>query len=263
MAQDTRYRVELILLTHLNHDQPPIEALQLNDYSAALDFLSPPEETDESGDASELEKPVEDASALAPDPNEVVHMTEMSEVMREAWRRLRASAPFRPEQYLSWEQGNQEPFPVFRIHDLDVVLTEDPWAEARAELQEQLEKSGGTSVFADAAGLDELNSETPEPELPDPIQFFRLDGSVALTRSRFLHLELDLQLREAVWDSQSTLEPAIELAEPDELQPSSFLVHNLEQSRQVRSGRMEYFDGPVLGVLMFITSIKAGSKDSP
>jgi len=182
-------------------------------------------------------------------------LEEMSDVMQEAWRRLRASAPFRPEQYLSWEQGNQEPFPVLRIHDLDVVMTEDPWAEARAELQEQLENNDATTVFADAAGLDELNNETFGPELPDPIQYFRLDGTVALTRSRFLHLALDLQFREAVWNPQTILEPAMELPETGEPQPASFLVHNLEQSRQVRSGRMEYFDGPVLGVLVFITSI--------
>ena len=39
-------------------------------------------------------------------------------------------------------------------------------------------------------------------------------------------------------------------------QPSSFLIHSLKQSRQVKSARMEYFDGPVLGVLAYITSIE-------
>ena len=34
-----------------------------------------------------------------------------------------------------------------------------------------------------------------------------------------------------------------------------FLVHGLEQSRQVRSARMEYFDGPVIGVLAWVTTI--------
>ncbi len=37
--------------------------------------------------------------------------------------------------------------------------------------------------------------------------------------------------------------------------PSAFLVHRLEQSRPVRSGRMEYFDGPVLGVLAWLSDI--------
>jgi hypothetical protein len=37
--------------------------------------------------------------------------------------------------------------------------------------------------------------------------------------------------------------------------PSSFLIHRLEQSRPVRTGRMEYFDGPVLGVLAWVSDI--------
>jgi hypothetical protein len=32
-------------------------------------------------------------------------------------------------------------------------------------------------------------------------------------------------------------------------------VYRLEQTRPVRTGRMEYFDGPVLGVLAWITDI--------
>jgi hypothetical protein len=56
--------------------------------------------------------------------------------MQEAWRRLRLSAPFRPQQYLSWEQGNQEPFPALRIHDLEVVLVKDPKARERLKMIE-------------------------------------------------------------------------------------------------------------------------------
>ena len=43
LAQDTRYRVELLVLTHLNHDQQPREYKYLEDYSPATDFLAPPE----------------------------------------------------------------------------------------------------------------------------------------------------------------------------------------------------------------------------
>jgi len=199
LAQDTRYRVELLVLTHLHHAQEPRELPFLEDYSPAMDLLAPPEPEEE-------EEEVEDGDTLVleipepeePDPNAIVHIEEMSEVMREAWRRLRLSAPFRPEQYLSWEQGNTEPFPALRIHDKEVLMVVDPYAEQRLELLEQEE----TTVFTDPAGLDGLD-ETEEPELPDPVLFYRLDGSVTLKRTRFLHLELNLQLREAVWDEES------------------------------------------------------------
>ena len=39
-------------------------------------------------------------------------------------------------------------------------------------------------------------------------------------------------------------------------QPTSFLIHKLEQSRQVKSNRMEYFDGAVLSVLAWISSVE-------
>jgi hypothetical protein len=47
------------------------------------------------------------------------------------------------------------------------------------------------------------------------------------------------------------------------VQPSSFQVHELKQSRQVRTGRMEYFDGPVLGVLAWITAVEEESGETP
>jgi hypothetical protein len=180
--------------------------------------------------------------------------------MQESWRRLRLSGPFRPEQYLSWEQGSAEPFPSLRIHDLETVMVDDPWADLRAELVEQ------ATVFTDTTDPDQAESpdeESEEQQIPDPIAYYRLDGTASLKRSRFLHLEFDLQMRSALWDPtmvEESLDDAIENESP---RPSSFLVHSLQQSRQVRSGRMEYFDGPVLGVLAYITTIKAEEEDNP
>ena len=249
LAQNTRYRVELLVLTHLKHDQQPRELKHLEDYSAATDLLAPPEaeellEVDATGESVEEQ-----------DLNALIHIEEMSDVMREAWRRLRLSAPFRPQQYLSWEQGSEAPFPALRIHDEEVIMVVDPYAEQRLELLEQEQ----ATVFADSAGLDALD-ESEEPGLPEPSVFYRLDGAVTLKRTRFLHLELDLQLREAVWDEESLALLEVMAPEHEKPQPSAFLIHALQQSRQVKSARMEYFDGPVLGVLAFITSIQVEER---
>jgi hypothetical protein len=174
----------------------------------------------------------------------------MSNVMQEAWRRLRLSGPFRPEQYLSWEQGDQEPFPALRVHDLKAVMIDDPWAEFR------IEPDNSATVFADAAGLD-------GPALPDPITYYRLDGTVMLKRSRFLHLDLDLELREPVWAQDILVAQGMADIDDQPVQPSSFQVHEMKQSRQVRTGRMEYFDGPVLGVLAWITAVEEESGETP
>lgn len=270
-SQDTRYRVELLVLTHLYHDEEPREAHRLTDYSQTLDFLSPvqPEEDADEEVTAEMKdsaadtvgrKEPEDPDALfEEDSNRVIHIEEMGDEMSEAWRRLRASGPFRPELYLSWEQGDQEPFPVLRVHSPDVVLTDDPWAELRSEAGEQ---PGETLVFADAAGLNALG-EDAEAVLPDPALYFRMDGAASLTRSRFLHLDLDIQHREPVPTAMRPADPVPRSLENEISDPELFRVYELKQRRQVRTGRMEYFDTPVLGVLAFITSIEPETGESP
>ena len=191
-AENTRYRVEILVLTHLRQAEQPREELRIEDYSSALDFLTPPEEEQEDApeeaDASVPGAELDDEAATGaageagleaepeePDPNEVVHVEEMSDVMQEAWRRLRLSGPFRPEQYLSWEQGSEEPFPALRIHDLQIVWVDDPYADLRPDFEAQ--EGDKAPVFADAAGLDALGLESA-PTLPDPKVHYRLDGSV-------------------------------------------------------------------------------------
>ena len=275
-AQDTRYRVEVLVLTHLKHSEEALETQDLPDYSFATDFLTPPEETAEevapATDAGIL--PENEAEAEAepePDPNALVHLEEMSDVMREAWRRLRLSAPFRPQQYLSWEQGDQEPFPALRIHDLEIVMSKDPHARERLELIRadllESESERQARVFADAAGMSRLqNSElAPEPEepaVPAVTLYYRLDGTVVLRRSRFLHLDLDMQMREGIWEPETLVLVSQDPPIYERAGPTAFKVHELRQSRQVKTERMEYFDGPVLSALAYITAIKAASEDT-
>lgn len=301
-AQDDRYRVELIVLLHLNHTETAEEQRWLKDYSDALDFLAPepepdPESEEEDGaqaSASDGPNPMAlpteegaetgvlpldgilpDTAEDEPDPNAVVHIEEMSDAVQDAWRRLRLSGPFRPLQYLSWEQGRDEPFPVLRIHNDETVLIDDPYADLRAlemlEFEDTLtddpETNGNatdqTIPGSSTAAEDTTEAAEEEEGLPDPTYYYALDGTASLLRKRFLHLYLDIQLREPVYDDPAGTRsmtggpaappsPVDGLAEP---QPASFLVYSLEQNRQVRTGRMEYFDGPVIGVLAYISGV--------
>lgn len=303
MAGEKRYRIEILVITHIEHEAMPAEAESLRDFSASLDFLTPEDDddpgdeneadddeathakdieteliilnellVDESGD-SEATPGLETDSELLPeeiDPwADVVAVEDLSDVMREAWRRLRLSAPFRPEQYLSWEQSVDEPFPSLRIHDLEVILIDDPCVDLREidaiAANEDAEGEDKPVVFSDQGNILPGDSieENPvvsaeEPEWPEPTLFYRIDGTVMLRRSRFLHLDLDLELRQAVFDDQALARTPIlssesETSEPELPVPSSFLIHTLKQSRQVKSQRMQYFDSPVLGVLAWIT----------
>lgn len=286
-AENSRYRVEVLVLTHIDHQQEARELRHLTDYSSALDFLQPPEEpaedpSEEAPEAPPGEPPaaalegeptfqadaLEELSLIEEDPwNVVTHIEEMGPEMQEAWRRLRLSGPFRPLQYLAWEQGSNPPFPLLRVHDGVPVLVEDPWIEQRTLL---LEEGDGSTVYGDpvtapspagTAGADAADTDLGDADvLPDPIAYYQLDGTVSLTRSRFLHIAVDVEWREPVFDEPR---PTIVMTAPagsaapttTEPIPSAFLVHHLEQSRPVRSGRMEYFDGPVLGVLVWLSDI--------
>jgi hypothetical protein len=227
-ADQSRYRVEIIVLTHLEHDEQPRQRRHWRT-PGGTDFLTPPDQTEtaDAGPAENAEVSAEGAPDTATDPwNAVVHVPELGAQMQDAWRRLRLSEPFRPLQFLAWEQGGNAPFPTLRLHDLELIMTQDPGAGERAVLA----------------------------EAPPPIHYYRLDGSANLTRSRFLHLTIAVELREP---RAGALDPASGPV------PTSFLVHRLEQSRVVRTGRMEYFDGPVLGVLAWVTDISESVEEEP
>lgn len=308
-AQDLRYRVELLVLLHLDHGEPPDRADWLTDYSAAIDLLAPEEEpplpcpdpesnaeetTLDGGDpglaaAGEAIASPGDATAVPeggpdalltepppPDPNALFRVEEMGPEMQDAWRRLRLSAGFRPLQYLSWEQGSQAPFPEIRVHGEEVAFVDDPYAELRAAaLEAELETGIQEDTEAVPAGTqdggDDPACEEPETDpFPEPTVHFALDGSASLVRSRFLHLQLDMQIREPIFEAEAAGDGLLPLrsADPEGMEavlvpprPTGFDIHHLDQRRQVRSGRMEYFDSPVMGVLAWITPIEL--EDTP
>ena len=283
MAGEKRYRVEILVLSLLQHEAVPSDVEWLRDFSSSLDFLkvedSEATQDDELfPDKDQPEEPWADVNdELFSDEDQpeepwadVIAVESMSDAMLEAWRRLRLSALFRPEQYLSWEQSADEPFPSLRIHDLEVLLMDDPYADLRETdgVEAKEEEKEKTVVFTDQANplpgdaIEQAAGESVvEPELPEPTLYYRIDGTVMLRRLRFLHLDLDLELRQAVFD-EPLLTPApsvnreSESGEPELPLPTSFLIHKLKQSRQVKSQRMEYFDSPVLGVLAWITAFE-------
>ncbi|MGD8681589.1 MAG: CsiV family protein, partial [Lysobacterales bacterium] len=299
-AQDDRYRVEVLVLTHLQHSEAPLEVDWPKNYSDSIDFLAPKEEPEEEpgegpGDgadssagetAPEAPAPTVDAGpgeepepGLAGEEEEppplAVQVEEMSPVMQEAWRRLRLSGPFRPQQYLSWEQGGEPPFPLLRVHDQEVVMIDDPWADLRAAEAETPDATEASSPEAPDTQptVDQdaplAATEDEETALPDPVVYYRLDGTAQLRRSRFLHVDLDIALREPVFDEEASPRQFVPAAPPDSAEadvqppprPDSFRVYRLRQSRQVRTGRMEYFDSPVLGVLVYISGVEPAEDD--
>lgn len=269
VAQErTGYRVELIILRHLDADAEPRALAELIAPSGTLDLQkTSSSEPGQPDDPFYLGPPISDLlPPLGPFPDqdppwsEIVLLENRSEQMNTVWRNLRLSGAFRPEAFLAWEQPADPPFPLLRVHGDGVFQVDDPWEDLR--LADPLAPPAGEEVQA-RPWLDYLFQYFPEhgevrlAPLPEPKFHYVVEGGVALRRTRFLHFDIDIDFRMPA--------PAAELGIPGPpLLPEyqGHLVHELKQSRQVRTERMEYFDSPVLGALLWITEFQTEEEEA-
>jgi hypothetical protein len=221
-----------LVLRHLDGQAELLPQTALRDFSAALDLLLPQVESAAAepvvADGTPVQGFDEQALATAAEPEtaepesadpaaQIVLVETQSDTMQLAWQRLRGSSAYRPELYLSWQQPGQQPFPLIRLHDQEVLIEDDPYAGLRMNID-------GDAESADIA-------------LPEPTRFYRLDGTARLRRSRFLHLDLEIEYREPLSADVAQAEPpaATHQAYAETAsRPAAYRVHTLQQSRQVR-----------------------------
>jgi hypothetical protein len=190
------------------------------------------------------------------------------------WARLDRLAEYEPLVRLTFEQSLFDYHPPVRVHD-------------ESRMGEELHFPGGVAYvdLANAGARTGWFDDYVEP-------LYRLDGTVQLRRSRFLHVDLDLEYRldgpawerdfptrvpmglpegfEWVGEPPATgasgpggdPAPAEGAAEApattavEEREP--FRLHRLRQSRQVRTDTMQYFDSAYLGAIVRVTTIADG-----
>jgi hypothetical protein len=128
-------------------------------------------------------------------PEDPAPLGVVSERMRSVWRRLENAGDIEPLFLQTWEQSRIDYQPPVRIHD-DQVLLE------RVELPER---------WAD------IDLTMPDFFAPYREKYYRLDGTAQLRRSRFLHLEFDLEFRVALLPPVATTDDpgVVEATDPD------------------------------------------------
>jgi hypothetical protein len=230
MAESGNYRIEVLVFNHLDSAAEPRETDTIRSFSKYLTLDEP-------------------QPAAAP-----VRLEVMSSVMQDAWRRLRLSATYRPLLFASWEQTRIDYHPPVRLHDEEVI-------DQRLHFPRDM-------AFIDL--------RSPDPLAPYRVYYHRLDGTVQLRRSRFLHLDLDLEYRQdllprmpAATNPEPIQQPLMPIVVEDRSLslneivldgtaplpgPGPALIHSLKQTRQIRTGDMQYFDTPFLGVLVRVTA---------
>lgn len=288
---ERHYRVELVVVRHLAGVSDSAPQHELRDLTDVLDLYAPVNES--AGNAKDAAPTAADAGLAdgqlaeeSTDERAAVRIDDMSDTMREAWRRLRSSSGFRPELFRAWERSGDGPFPQLRIHDDELLFEIDPAAlNSGAQVDEH-----GALVFSDATIQRQHGSEAKlepgeQPKAPPVQYYYRIDGTATLARTRFLHLNLDIELREPLYEPTATssnpeapLKTATELAEGyanngvilplsgSKIGPAaaatSFRIHRIAQRRQIKTEQMEYFDGPVIGVLVFVTGFDVTAENS-
>ena len=253
------YRVEVLILRHLDSAEPARVEPALPDLGAALDPQVPARAGHETPfdplwpgpEDSQLLPPVGPFPIAEDSLSSVRLIGERGEQMDAVWRNLRLSAQFRPEAFLSWEQPAIEPFPLLRLHSPEIYLTDDPFAAQRA--------MNRSPAAADAQEIEPPqllftyqpgNGKFSLTPIPEPRVHYVLDGTVQLRRTRFLHFDIDL----AYYPPPAPLPGSA--GPPLRAQLLGYPAYRIHQSRQVRTGRLEYFDAPFIGALVRISEVE-------
>jgi hypothetical protein len=122
----------------------------------------------------------------------------------ESWRRLRNSQQFRPLARLAWTQVNPPQQDATRLRI----------------------RVGETRTLSD-------------PQRLIALEVYEVDGSVALLRDRYLHLDVDL--------SYTPADPAATLSHP--------LGYPLRERRKLMRDELNHFDSPRLGLLARVSRV--------
>ncbi|MGB7453552.1 MAG: CsiV family protein [Lysobacterales bacterium] len=243
LADSGAYRVEIIVFRNLLVETQATEVTDLRSFSQFPnpEEIGPTESSPAESATGPGNVPAAPSEVWRPDlPDDLIAVTQKSDEMDNAWRRLRSSKGYRPLVYAAWQQNRVDYYPPMRIHDQQIIDT-------------QL-RPPTTIVYAD------LTAEDPFAAYRST--FYQIDGSLQLRRSRFLHLFLDLEFRErkqqvaneAAFQVGNDMPTAMETGTD---KPVTWGVFALEQNRQISTGRMQYFDTPYFGALVYVTSIAA------
>jgi len=244
LAESGAYRVEVIIFRNLLVASDATQINELRSFSQFPDLedTRPPKEPVERPANKLTPELPDDLADLVRDdlPDDLQVGSGRGTYMDDVWRRLRSSEGYRPWIYTSWEQNRVDYYPPMRIHNPQIIDT-------------QL-RSPTHIMIADLTSDDPLSAYRSN--------FYQLDGSVQLRRSRFLHLFLDLEYRqESVQTNTEAGFPAsydfLTGAEQETSDRSEYDVFKLKQNRQIRTNEMQYFDTPYFGALVFVTSIAA------
>ena len=245
LAEPGEYRVEVIVFRNLDVVVEPGSTKELRRFSQFPDLqdiaVSMAETVGDPLTPGEI--PEKLRNTLAGElPDDLTILDGKSSYMDDVWRRLRSSRAYRPLIFSAWQQNRVDYYPPMRIHNQSMIDTQLLPPTSRV--------------------LVNLTADDPLADYRS--NFFQLDGTVQLRRSRFLHIHLDLVYRQmpepGAGESEFMRINDLSTDLPGESAvasrvTSTYDIFSLQQNRQVKTAQLEYFDTPFLGALVFITAM--------
>ncbi|MCF6353765.1 MAG: peptidoglycan binding protein CsiV [Candidatus Polarisedimenticolaceae bacterium] len=213
----------------------------IDDLNSDTNLNLPTVSADENNTAAEshelieaLPTPGELPALTGPKPYALLPEEELR--LKREFSRLQRSPGLHPEIHLAWRQ------PVSSQKKAPLLYLQTPYAaeqdKTEVEKERVAELATGMGIF-NGSGL----VTTAEP--PD------LEGTIRISVSRYLHVELDLLRRIRAAASYSSYEQSFEGGFTAQAQP--YNRYRMQAHRRMRSGELHYIDHPLMGVLIKIT----------
>lgn len=239
---DPWYEVEVIVFEHAG-SQAGGEAVGRRDGAAVLPALpeaiglgpAPGVFEDDGGEAHDT--PVHRSGIPA-----FQTLNDAEHRLASSMNRLMVSQEYVPLLHVAWRQPatTEQGFPGVRIGNAPDAV--------------------GNEVGSLGASSDPLGVPGPGPmfavDTGDQARASTLEGMVRLSRSRFLHLNVDLRYRKPGARTEAGVFSIFNRDRP------TTEVFRLQQAKRVRSGELQYFDHPRFGAIVLITPFDAAAHES-
>lgn len=159
-------------------------------------------------------------------------------------RLLQRSSSFHPIMHIGWRQpivAQDKAVPIHIVGGKQYTATMA--APADATHSSTADRTGPqTTISGDNGGALAAGLSIPAPDQTNKV--WEINGSLLLTRARYLHAWVDLVFTQ----------PAAMVSGADADISDDGLVHfRMQQHRRMRSGELHYIDHPLFGMLIMVT----------
>ena len=190
------------------------------------------------GDAT-AEHPASAASSQ-PLPYQILDEDQMQ--LTRLVERMASSQDYRPLLHIAWRQ------PTSKSGDSPPVRISTLPPATEGETAATSEDSAPAAATTETTNVDGPQAESSETAADRPGA--TLEGTIDLSRNRYLHLDVDLLYRPPAAPQSAGL---FSIFQADQPRITAFRLH---QSRRVRSKQLHYFDHPRFGLLTVVTPVE-------